>query len=153
VVNRQKRKGTDWERQLVDLLEGNIRGVKAKRIAGSGAIGTILGEPLLSGDVIVSFTGFPKTFRIEAKTGYGGVSQLTIKREWINKIIEEANNTYSMPMLACKFSGSKKDGGVQYFFILDFSTFCGIINYVNDLKREVDLLYDELGKEKKDKNG
>jgi len=143
MVNRQKRKGSDWENQLVKLLEENIDGCKAKRIAGSGAIGTTLGEPLLTGDVLLGVPGFDKKFRIEAKVGYGGVTQVAVKREWFNKIAEEASNSYSIPALACKFSGSRKADGIQYFIGLDFSTFCDIINYVNDLRKELDLLYKE----------
>lgn len=146
MVNKQKRKGTDWERQLVKLLEDNIEKSQVKRIAGSGAIGTTLNEPLLTGDVIAYFPGFSKKFRIEAKTGYGGETQITLKREWFNKIREEAKNTYSIPLLALKFSGARKDGGTQFFVALDIQDFCDIINYVNSLKREIDLLYEEKSK-------
>lgn len=142
MVNRQKVKGTNWERELVKLIEDNIPRSKAKRIAGSGAIGTTLNEPLLCGDLIVYFPGFSKKFRIEAKTGYGGSKQLTIKKEWLDKIGEEAKNTYSIPALAGKFLDARS--GVKHFIVLDFSTFCGIINTTNELKNELDLLYEKL---------
>lgn len=141
MVNKQKRKGTDWENQLVDLLNNNIEKGKAKRIAGSGMIGTIMQEPLLTGDVKANYPGFHKSFKIEAKTGYGGSKQLAIKKEWFDKIIEEAESSYSIPLIACKFLNAKS--GVKYFVAIDFSTFCDIINYVNDLKKELDLNYEE----------
>jgi Holliday junction resolvase len=148
VVNKKKIKGTQWENQFVELIIKNIPlTISAKRVVGSGAMGTAMNEPLLKGDVVANFYGFPRKFRIETKVGYGGDTQLTVKKEWINKIIEEANETYSYPVVACKFSGARKSDGVQYFIILDFNTFCDIINYANNLKKELDLLYEKLEKE------
>ena len=138
MVNKAKIKGSRWEHDLVEMLKEKVGGSKVKRIAGSGAIGTSLNEPLLQGDVVAKFIGFPSTFRIECKTGYGGDTQLTVKREWLNKIKEEASSSNSIPVLACKFAGARKSDGVQYFVALDIETFCGIINYVDDLKMEFD---------------
>lgn len=139
--NKSKRKGSDWERLLVQLLTDNIGESKVKRIAGSGALGTSLDEPLLQADVVAEFVGFPRKFRFEAKTGYGGSKQLAVKKEWIDKIIQEAKNSNSIPVLACKFSGARKADGVQYFVVLDISTFFDIINYVDDLKKELNKFY------------
>lgn len=136
MVNKQRRKGTDWENTFVHLIEDNVKNSIVKRIATSGAIGTALEEPLLQGDVVAKFTGFPKKFRFECKTGYGGSKQLAVKKEWLDKISEEAKNANSYPAVACKFTGAKQ--GTKYFIILDIDTFCDIINYVNNIK----LLYD-----------
>lgn len=143
MVNKEKRKGTDWERQFVELILNRIEKSKAKRIAGSGAIGTILDEPLLTGDVILEFPAFPKKFRVECKVGYGGSKQLTVKKEWFDKIIEEAKSSYSIPLIACKFLGAKENG-VKYFLALDIDTFCDIINWINELKHELDLHYESM---------
>ena len=131
--NPKKIKGTAWENLLADLLNEKIDGAKAKRIPGSGAIGTIVKEPFLQGDVRANFEGFGRPFKFEAKVGYGGSKQLTVKKEWLDKIIEEASNDYSIPALACKFSGARKKDGVQYFIILDFDTFCDIMNIIYDM--------------------
>jgi len=131
--NPKKVKGTAWENLWAELLEENIDGAKARRIPGSGAIGTIVKEPFLQGDVRAIFKGFIRAFKFENKVGYGGATQLTIKKEWLDKIIEEAKNDYSIPALACKFSGARKKDGVQYFVILDFDTFCEIMNIVYEL--------------------
>lgn len=145
MVTKSKKKGTSWERDFVELVKVSIPATrKVKRIAGSGAIGTTLDEPLLMGDIMIDFPGFPRKFRAEAKVGYGGDTQLTVKRDWLNKIKEEADSNYAYPLTVCKFSGAKKSGGVQYFVIFDFDTFSSIINYVNDLKRELDLLYEKI---------
>ena len=139
--NKQKIKGTYWENEFVDLINENVGDAIAKRIAGSGMIGTILEEPLLTGDVIIKFSGFPRKFRVECKTGYGGSKQLTLQKEWFTKIIKEAKQSYDYPLLAFKFLGARESGGVQYFVALDFDTFVEIINYIDDLKKELDLHY------------
>jgi hypothetical protein len=136
--NPQKVKGTQWENDFVDLLNDNIYGAVAKRVAGSGAIGTIMGEPLLQGDIKATFEGVPQPFRIEAKVGYGGSKQMTIKKEWLDKIKEEASNSYSIPALACKFSGARKSSGVQYMVVLDFDTFVEIMNLIYNMNESLE---------------
>ena len=131
--NKSKQKGTRWERDLVTILEDKVNGAIVNRIAGSGALGTVLNEPLLQGDLQAKFVGFSRPFRIEAKTGYGGENQHVVKREWLNKIMMEANNNFQFPALACKFSGARRRDGTQYFIALDLNTFCDIINYVGYL--------------------
>jgi len=131
--NKNKRKGSDWEHLLVELLNQNVKDSTVKRIPGSGAIGTIINEPILQSDVKAVFKGFNKPFKIECKTGYGGNTQLTLKKEWIDKVMEEAKNNYAYPALACKFSGARKSNGVQYFIVLDLDTFYEILNYVGKL--------------------
>jgi hypothetical protein len=143
MVNKQKIKGSKWEYDFVKLLEENLNG-KFKRIPGSGAIGTILKEPLLTSDVIARVHGLEKEIRFDAKVGYGGATQLTVKKEWLDKIRMEAENTYSIPALACKLSGARKADGVQYFIVLDFENFCGIIDKISNLKKEIDLVYKKL---------
>lgn len=136
MVNRQKRKGNDWERQLVDILDANLDGIedgkgKAKRVPGSGAIGTLLGESRLTGDVVAKINGLPKELRIECKTGYGGAKQLTVEKKWLDKIGEEANNTFSVPLLAAKFSGAKS--GVRHFVVMDLNVFIELMNLITEL--------------------
>jgi Holliday junction resolvase len=147
MVNKAKIKGTRWESDFVELLEKHIQGATAKRVAGSGAIGTSLNEPLLTGDIVARFKAFPRPFRIEAKVGYGGDTQITLQKAWLDKIRTEAEQTYSIPMLACKFLGARKQSGVQYFVAFDFTTFCELMNYVDDLKHELDLVYERLAKQ------
>jgi Holliday junction resolvase len=130
MVNKSKQKGTRWEKEFVELILENIYDSDARRVAGSGALGTSLGEPLLTGDAKIKLKGFNKPFRVECKTGYGGETQLTVKREWINKIIDEAKDSLAYPMLAFKFLGARKTDGVKYFVILDFDTFCDIMNSI-----------------------
>ena len=131
--NKNKQKGTRWENELVELLNKNIPGADARRVAGSGALGTTLNEPLLQADIVVKFPGVNKKFRIEAKCGYGGAKQLTVKREWLNKVKGEAENSYAYPALAGKFMDARKADGVKYFVIMDLDSFCDIIRYMGNL--------------------
>lgn len=145
MVNKQKIKGTNFERRAVELLNKLIKESDWKRIPSSGSIGTILGESELCGDIKGKVYNFYKTFRVEAKAGYNHssnkeVKQFTIKKEWLDKIKQEANNTYSMPFLICHFDGARS--GVKEFIILDIEDFAEILNSYSSLKRELDLILD-----------
>ena len=131
MTNKQKDKGTRWERDAVKLLQDAFPKGKFRRIAGSGAIGTIMQEPLLAGDLSAIFPYFPREFRIEAKTGYGGATQLAIKREWLEKIKEEAKGTYGLPMLMGKFSGAR--GDCKHFVVFDFATFVELMTFFGEV--------------------
>lgn len=133
--NPNKRKGSDWERQAVEILNANIRKGEFKRIPGSGAIGTTLGEPLLTADIVGHIDSFEKVFKIEAKVGYGSATQFTMKKLWLDKVKEEANASYGIPLLAGKFSGARD--GVKGFIVMDIDTFCDLINRVTSLHEEV----------------
>lgn len=137
----QKRKGSDYEREAAKLLEEVLDG-KWKRIAGSGALGAIMGEPELQGDIVGKVTSFPKKFRFDAKVGYGGAKQLTVKKEWLEKIREEADASYSIPALICKFSGSR--GNTRSFLVLDFDAFAEIILNSERLQEELDSLWKKI---------
>lgn len=133
--NAQKRKGSDWERQAVEILNANIKGGIFKRIPGSGAIGTFLNEPMLTSDISGKVDSFEKDFKIEAKVGYGSATQFTMKKLWLDKVKEEAANSYGIPLLAGKFSGARE--GVKGFIVMDIDTFCELINKVTALHEEV----------------
>jgi hypothetical protein len=135
MVNKNKRKGSDWERQAVDILNTNIKRSKFKRIPGSGAMGTSLNEPLLTSDIVGHVDSFEQTFKIECKTGYGGATQLVLKKEWLDKVGEEAMASYSIPLLMGKFLGARD--GIKAFVAMDLGTFCNLINKVTALHEEV----------------
>jgi len=130
-----KSKGTGWERDAVKLLNNLIPDSTWKRVAGSGAIGTIAIEPLLCGDIVGEIEGFPRKFRVEAKVGYGGAKQFALKKEWLDKIAMEAYNTYSMPFLIGKFSGARE--GIRAFVVLDVDTFADLLNQITKLQKEL----------------
>jgi len=130
-----KQKGSSFERLIAEILNNNIRKSSWKRIPLSGAIGTALHEPDLQGDVVGTIESFEKKFRIEAKVGYGGATQLTLKKEWLDKIIEDSSNSNSIPLMMGKFSGARE--GIKVFVAMDLDTFCEIINKVTELHEEV----------------
>jgi len=134
VVN-QRRKGDDYEREAAKFLEKVLDG-KWKRIAGSGALGSLMDEPELQGDIVGKIHSFPKKFRFDAKVGYGGATQLTIKRKWLEKIRAEADASYSIPALICKFSGSR--GSIKNFLVMDFDAFAEIVLNSERLQNELD---------------
>jgi len=133
VIKSPKQKGNKWERDASKLLEEAIPNSVWKRIPGSGAIGTIVKESLLTGDITGTVELYPKKFKGEAKIGYGGAKQLALKKEWLDKIVEEAKNNYSIPFLVGRFSGSRS--GVGEFIVLDIETFAGLINLYTELQR------------------
>jgi Holliday junction resolvase len=153
--NRQKVKGSQWEAQLVKIFNDNIHGAKVRKTPGSGGLGTVYNEALLTGDVVGKIDNFPKPIKVECKSGYssslvGEAKSISIRKEWIDKVKEESVGNYSMPMLACKFDNVHT--GVKYFIILDMETFIDLINYTTDLKKELDFVYDELQALKSEKN-
>lgn len=135
-----KHKGSGWERDAVKLLNNAIPYSVWRRLPTSGAIGTLIGEPLLCGDITGEVEGFPRKFRVEAKVGYGGEKQFTLKKEWLDKIAMEAYQTYSMPFLIGKFSGAR--GGAQVFAVLDLETFADLLNQITKLHKELDEVTD-----------
>lgn len=114
-----------------------------KRTPSSGALGTIVGEPNFTGDVRGRVFGVPQKIKLEAKVGYGGAKQLAIKKEWFDKIAEEAAQDYSIPMVACKFSGAR--GGVQKFIAMDIDVFLKLMNLISEMQEDLDSAYE--GKE------
>lgn len=133
---KQKKKGSDFERLAVELLNRNVNSSNWRRIPGSGAIGTSMGEPVLQGDISGDVKSFEKKFKGEAKVGYGGATQLTLKKEWLDKITEEAQRTNSIPFMIGKFSGSR--GGVQVFVTVSIDTFAYLLNKVTELQEELE---------------
>lgn len=131
-----KRKGSEFEREAVKLLTEEIKDSKWKRVPTSGAIGTRMEIPLLFSDLIGEVKGFPKRLRGEAKAGYGGSKQFTLKKEWLDKIFEEAKSTYSVPFLIGKFSGARDSNRI--FVVLDLHIFATLVNQLTDLQRRLD---------------
>lgn len=134
--NPMKAKGSAFERLAVELLNRLIKSSIWKRIPGSGAIGTVLGEPLLTSDIIGIVKSIPKRFKVEAKVGYGGAKQFTLKKEWLDKIRKEAEATFSIPFLIGKFLGARE--GTQVFVVMDVETFASVINHITNLQEELD---------------
>jgi len=130
-MKNTKEKGSRWEREAVEILNEYLKDSIFKKVPGSGAIGTQIGESILTGDLRGEVKSFPRKFKIECKTGYGGSTQMTIKKEWLDKIKEESSKDMTIPLLLAKFSGARR--GVRYFAVIDLETLIYLFNHTTDL--------------------
>jgi Holliday junction resolvase len=130
MTSSSKRKGNQWERDLAELLTKTVKKSIFRRVAGSGALGTIMFEPTLSSDVKGKVESIPQEFKVECKVGYGGSTQLTIKKEWFDKVREEAARSFGIPFVACKFSGARE--GTRYFIAMDVEVFADLVNRITE---------------------
>jgi Holliday junction resolvase len=142
-----KVKGNIFEREAVTMLTELIEGSEWKRVPTSGAIGTKMEIPLLFSDLVGKVNRFPKKLRGEAKAGYGGKKQFTLRKEWLDKIFQEAKSTYSVPFLIGKFSGARE--GTRVFVVLDVGVFSTLINQLTDLQRRLDEQAESVDNNKK----
>lgn len=142
-MNKSKIKGTGWENDAVEELEKLIDGSIWKRVIGSGAYGTAMGEPLLMSDLVGAIPGYPKKFRVECKVGYsnskeGETKSFNLQKLWLDKLKEEALGSYSFPFLIGKFSNVRN--GVKHFVVMDVRDFAELMNHMTDLKEDLDKL-------------
>lgn len=133
--NPQKIKGSNFERMAVEILNTLIKNSKWNRVPGSGAIGTSLNEPALTSDIVGKVDSIPRKFKVECKVGYGGATQFTLKKEWIDKIKQEAIASHSFPFLMGKFLGARE--GTKVFVVMDVDEFASIINHITRLQEEL----------------
>ena len=96
--SRSKDIGDRWEREVVKELKG-------RRQPNSGAFGTLHNDASLTGDVLVEYPWLSRLLHIECKYGYGGSKSLSLKRDWIAKVREEAKRARRYAALALKFRG------------------------------------------------
>jgi len=146
MVNKSKIKGSNWERAIAQKFNEEFETDVWKRVPGSGALGTILGETSLVGDVKGRFDFLNRTFIIEAKTGYGGSKQLTLKKDWIDKIKSEASRSFGFGAMIGKFLGAKL--GTKHFIVMDLYDFIEIMKEAEDNYSELQELYTKIGDKK-----
>jgi hypothetical protein len=98
----------------------------------------------LKGDLTGKYPFLPFTFRAEAKVGYGGAKQITMKREWFDKVREEAASNYNE--LACvlmKYSNAHPPN-TQHIIAFDFETFQKVLDIVESMYNEIIELHRRL---------
>ena len=139
MTNRQKQKGSKFERDMTIELNKLIERGKFKKVPASGAMGTALQEGLLCGDIVGDVQYFPKKFRLEAKTGYMKENKdgkyFHLRKEWLDKIKMEALQTNSFPALIAHFENAKS--GVKNFVVLDIEEFAWLINEIVRLQEDI----------------
>lgn len=121
-----KDKGARWEREAAELLNRLIDGANFKKIPGSGAIGTILSDSRLVGDLAGNFPKLANKIKVECKSGYGD-KQMTLKKDWLDKIKSQAESDFSFPLLLGRFDNARS--GVRYFVVMDLDSFAKLINF------------------------
>ena len=146
MTSKQKIKGSNFEREMAEVLNKKIKGGRFKRIPSSGAIGTIMGESSLTGDLMGEVENFPKKLKGECKVGYsnsktGETKSLSLKKEWIDKVREEAQSNFAFPFFAGKFENVRY--GTKYFIALDVDEFAYLLNIIYDLQKELELNYEQ----------
>ena len=140
--NPSKEKGDRWEREVLKELGG-------KRQPSSGAFGTIHKDAKLTGDITIYYPWLSRLLHGECKVGYGGSKQITLKRDWLTKVREEAKLARRYPCLLLKFLGVRsgdKESAKLICFNLD--TWKRIVQEIEGLY----LDYLNLMKEKYDAN-
>lgn len=129
MVNKNRDYGLGWERELVKKLSaiGN-----ARRNPNSGAFGTQSNDPDLQGDVRFEVDGL--RFLVEAKAGYGGVGSITFKREWLDKVEQEALRAVPnrIPIVALKMKGDRARNGK--LIVMSVETFVELLEHVVKLE-------------------
>lgn len=144
--SKQKRKGDTAEREICEYLNENLISGNARKNPGSGSIGTTVHEPILTGDLNIEIYGFPKKLKAECKSGYShktdaAAKSLALEKRWLDKIREEAEANYRMPIFFGKFDSVRS--GTKFFVALDIVEFVALANHVTKLQKELDKLYDQ----------
>jgi hypothetical protein len=140
MANKAKIKGSNFEREVVAILN-NIKGTAWKRVPMSGAIGTLMSEPQLGGDLHGKVYGIPKGITGECKDGYNTssdkeVKSLSLKKEWLDKVAIEAENAMEIPIFFGKFDNVRS--GVKIFTVMDIKIFMYLLQQIVDLKLKLD---------------
>jgi hypothetical protein len=125
--NPAKRSGTYFEDKVANHFDEQAR-TTATRVSGSGAFGTMSKEPRLMGDVRIRWEQLDKPVLGECKFGYGGKTQLTVKKEWVDKIVEEATAAGAYPALLFKFKGAR--GGNSKMICFTWTTWEDMMEYI-----------------------
>jgi hypothetical protein len=139
MVSKQKRKGADFERYVVEYLNDHLLDGEFKKVPGSGALGTQLKESILTSDINGSIKGFPGRLKIECKKGYNTskISQsFAVQRAWMNKVAEEAASDYRLPFLAGQFDNVHS--GVRTLIVMDIDVFIKLANHITTLEKELE---------------
>jgi hypothetical protein len=103
----------------------------------------LLDHPTLVGDLFGEYDFLSRRLRAEAKVGYGGATQMTVKREWFDKAREYAEKAgRDIPCVLGKFSGSRAT--VRYFIAFDFEAWHELLKCIEELSDENIALREKL---------
>lgn len=138
----QKDKGSRFEREAASDL--SVSGGSWKRIPGSGSLGTNLNISYLTGDLEGHYPWFGRAIKAENKYGYGTSQRMTILREWLIKVREQAGKDNKYPCLLLKFdSVTGGDIGSAKLICFNFDTWNRMMADLEELYTEHSSLLDK----------
>lgn len=147
--NPQKRKGTRWETDSVKLLNQKFPNVW-RRIAMSGALGTMLDMPILMPDISGKYEHMSNGIVGECKVGYGG-KMMTIQKDWFDHIRGVAAKNYAaVPAVVLKFEKSRT--GVKHIICLDFEAWDDLMGEMESMHNELVVLHEKIARYERDVN-
>src|SRR5690606_19464396 len=119
-----KKQGIDFENKVAKSYNDALRR-KARRVAGSGAIWSMPGDVITEQDLIECKDRGMITAR--------GEKQITIKKEWLDKIHIESIGTGKRPMLAFRFAEDEED----IFVTMNINVLFEIVFQISELKKRI----------------
>lgn len=131
-MKNPKSKGTRWENEASKLLNEDFPDTW-RRVAMSGALGTMLDIPMFSADLIGDYSFMPFKIVAEAKSGYGK-KQMTIKPDWFDHIEEIGDKTFSLPVVLLRFD-NLRDTNNRYIIAMNFDSWNKIMKLLEDYER------------------
>jgi hypothetical protein len=139
--NKQKKEGIDFENRGTRKYNNAVNKTKdvARRTFGSGAFQFDLGDMVTEEDLTASIAEFKE----RGSTDSRGAKQITIKKDWLDKLEEEAKERgkdyYFLPFT---FKGSDKD-----YVAMDYDILLSYIQTIQGLHEQNKILRLQLEEE------
>lgn len=134
LTNKQKKQGIDFENRGTQAYNRAVKESKdvARRQIASGALSFALGDMITEEDLTASLSEFKERGSVDAR----GAKQITIKKEWLDGIKDEAakmgKDYYFLPF-------SFKDSDVDYV-AMDYEILLSYVQTIQTLAEQVRLL-------------
>lgn len=143
-----QQKGKAFERETAALAGASSKGVSyGKRIAKSGAYGTMDGIPQMAGDARWMLPWLDSEIHIECKHGYSDKGQerksMRLEREWFDKHMTQAKALDFYPAWAFKFKFTQQDG-MSKMIVIPFPVIERVLSVVNNMHEEMEEMRREL---------
>jgi hypothetical protein len=138
-ANRKEiKEGMEFEKRGTQRYNQAVRQARdvARRQLASGALHFALGDMITEEELTAALAEYKERGSVDAK----GAKQITIKKEWLDKLEEEARQMgrdyYFLPFT---FKGSNKD-----YVVLDYNIFLSYIQTIQSLLEQNRLLAEQL---------
>lgn len=120
LTNSQKKEGISFENRGAKKYSQAVKHSKdaARRQIGSGAFGGMLGDVITEEELTSSISEFKERGGVDAR----GKKQITIKKEWLDKLKEEADHMHKdYYFLPFSFKGEDTDYvAMEYDILLSY---------------------------------